>query len=102
MMKSSFYCMRHSLQRTEIFSTKTITDFPSTIWNLTSVKHNSDSVKTKSLCLPMFCKYQQIWFVKELLLVDWKAFVFYSEDWHVHVDRATYYKDLVDQCPNCL
>ena len=40
----------------------TISDFPPTTWNLTSVKHNSDSVKTTSLCSPMFCKYQQIWF----------------------------------------
>ena len=39
---------------------KTISDFPLTIWNQTSVKQNSDSEKTTSLCLPMFYKYQQI------------------------------------------
>ena len=81
----------------------TISDFPPTTWNLTSVKHNSDSVKTTSLCSPMFCKYQQIWFlVKELLLVDWKAFVFYLEDWRIYVDTVIYWKDLVDQSPRCL
>ena len=94
MMKSSFYCMMHSLQSTYIFRMKTISDFPSTIWNLTSVKHNSDSVKTTSFCLSMFCKYQQIWLIlKELFLVDWKAFVFYSENWYIHVNTVIYYKD---------
>ena len=82
---------------------KTISDFPLTIWNQTSVKQNSDSEKTTSLCLPMFYKYQQIWFVlKELFLMDWKAFAFYSEDWRIHVDTVSYYKDLVDQCLSCL
>ena len=82
---------------------KTISDFPLTIWNQTSVKQNSDSEKTTSPCLPMFYKYQQIWFVlKELFLVDWKAFAFYLEDWRIHVDTVIYYKDLVDQCPGCL
>ena len=103
MMKSSFYCMMHSLQSTYIFRMKTISDFPSTIWNLTSVKHNSDSVKTTSFCLSMFCKYQQIWLIlKELFLVDWKAFVFYSENWYIYVNTVVYYKDLIDQCPSCL
>ena len=51
----------------------------------------------------MFCKYQQIWFlVKELFLVDWKAFVFFSEDYRIYVDTVIYYKDLVDQSPRCL
>ena len=82
---------------------KAISDFPLTIWNQTSVKQNSDSEKTTSLCLPMFYKYQQIWFVlKELFLVDWKAFAFYLEDWRIHVDSVIYYKDLVDQCLSCL
>ena len=103
MMKSSFYCMMHSLQSTYIFRMKTISDFPSTIWNLTSVKHNSDSVKTTSFCSSMFCKYQQIWLIlKELFLVDWKAFVFYSENWYIYVNTVVYYKDLIDQCPSCL
>ena len=103
MMKSSFYCMMHSLQSTYIFHMKTISDFPSTIWNLTSVKHNSDSVKTTSFCLSMFCKYQQIWLIlKELFLVDWKASVFYSENWYIYVNTVVYYKDLIDQCPSCL
>ena len=82
---------------------KTISDFPLTIWNQTSVKQNSDSEKTTSLCLPMFYKYQQIWFVlKELFLVDWKVFAFYLEDWRIHVVTVIYYKDLVDQCLSCL
>ena len=47
----------------------------------------------------MSYKYQQIWFVlKELFLVDWKAFAYYLEDWRIHVDTVIYYKDLVDQC----
>ena len=103
MMKSSFYCMMHSLQSTYIFRMKTISYFPSTIWNLTSVKHNSDSVKTTSFCLSMFCKYQRIWLIlKELFLVDWKAFVFYSENWYIHVNTVIYYKDLIYQCLSCL
>ena len=103
MMKSSFYCMMHSLQSTYIFRMKTISYFPSTIWNLTSVKHNSDSGKTTSFCLSLFCKYQQIWLIlKELFLVDWKAFVFYSENWYIYVNTVVYYKDLIDQCPSCL
>ena len=82
---------------------KTISDFPLTIWNQTSVEQNSDSEKTTSLCLPMFYKYQQIWFVlKELFLVDWKVFAFYLEDWRIHVVTVIYYKDLVDQCLSCL
>ena len=82
---------------------KAISDFPLTIWNQTSVKQNSDSEKTTSLCLPMFYKYQQIWFVlKELFLVDWKVFAFYLEDWRIHVVTVIYYKDLVDQCLSCL
>ena len=80
----------------------TISDFPLTIWNQTSIKQNSDSEKTKSLCLPMFYKYQQIWFVlKEPFLVDWKAFAFYLEYWRIHVDTVIYYKDLVDHCLSC-
>ena len=103
MTKSSFYCMMHSLQSTYIFRMKTISDFPSTIWNLTSVKHNSDSVKTTPFCLSMFCKYQQIWLIlRELFLGDWKAFVFYSENWYIYVNTVVYYKDLIDQCPSCL
>ena len=59
--------------------------------------------KTTSPCLLMFYKYQQIWFVlKELFLVDWKAFSFYLEDWRIHVDTVIYYKNLVDQCLSCL
>ena len=82
---------------------KTISDFPLTIWNQTSVKQNSDSEKTTSLCLPMFCKYQQIWFVlKELLLEDWNVFAFYLEDWCIHDVTVIYYKDMVDQCLSCL
>ena len=81
----------------------TINDFPLTIWNQTSIKQNSDSEKTKFLYLPMFYKYQQIWFVlKEPFLVDWKAFAFYLEYWRIHVDTVIYYKDLVDQCLSCL
>ena len=82
---------------------KTISDFPLTIWNQTSVKQNSDSEKTTPRCLPMFYKYQQIWFVlKELFLVDWKVFAFYLEDWRIHVATVIYFKDLVDQCLSCL
>ena len=36
---------------------KTISDFPSTIWNQTSVKQNSDSEITTPRCLPMFYKF---------------------------------------------
>ena len=65
---------------------KTISDFPSTIWNQTSVKQNSDSEKTTPRCLPMFYKYQQIWFVlKELFLVDWKALHF---TWKIGVSMS--------------
>ena len=73
---------------------KTISDFPLTIWNQTSVKQNSDIQQHPFACR---CSTNTSRFVlKELLLVDWKAFAFYSEDWRIHVDTVIYYKDLVD------
>ena len=62
-----------------------------------SAKQNSDSVKLTSFCSLMFCEFQDIWFaLKELFVAEQKAFAFFSGDWPIHVDTATWFKDIPD------